>query len=383
MRIAHIGVGSFPPVYSPLGGAIQRRIAELARAQSRQGHHVTVFSPGSETSSAWYDDVDVQFLRVRTGQPLVQLEFQGRAISALRKSARTFDVIHFHSQPEGAVAGHWVAGVKILSYDNFYFRRTTAALLPVYRRALETFDALLPCSDYCLKESFAYWRLSPNRGRVLYNGVNLEQFRMDPAAAAIERQALDIRGPVVLYLGRVCTQKGTDTLLRAYSLLQETRPDVQLVIAGPIGQFGPRPDVRPDEDWIRKMRSVGAIYLDVAPDMRLTGLLNLADVFVMPTRELEMFGMAAVEAQACGTPVVASDHGGLKETVPAEVGLRFSPGDASGLAAALLTLVNADELRARLGRQAQEHARKFSWDKIALTAGQIYNNAIETPRRSR
>ena len=58
----------------------------------------------------------------------------------------------------------------------------------------------------------------------------------------------------------------------------------------------------------------------------------MADVFVMPTRALEMFGMAAVEAQACGIPVVASDLGGLRETVPAACGARFPVGNADALA---------------------------------------------------
>jgi len=124
------------------------------------------------------------------------------------------------------------------------------------------------------------------------------------------------------------------------------------------------------------METAGATYLGLVPDDRLVGLLNLADIFVMPTRELEMFGMAAVEAQACGTPVVASDHGGLRETVPAEVGLRFAPGVASELADALVTLLRGADLRARLGTGALENARQYSWDKIAVSLDNIYEDFI-------
>ena len=71
----------------------------------------------------------------------------------------------------------------------------------------------------------------------------------------------------------------------------------------------------------------------------MPGIYNACDIFAMPTRELEMFGMAAVEAQACGKPVIASDHGGLRETVPDTAGSRFRTGDAADLAAHLEALL--------------------------------------------
>ena len=155
---------------------------------------------------------------------------------------------------------------------------------------------------------------------------------------------------VILYLGRVCEQKGTDTLLEAFPAVRRADPEVDLVIAGPIAQFAER-DTSERNDWLRRMRTAGATYLGLVPDDRLVGLLNLADVFVMPTRDLEMFGMAAVEGQACGTPVVASDHGGLRETVPPEVGLRFAPGAASELAEALVTSSGAPTCAPAWGRE--------------------------------
>jgi glycosyltransferase involved in cell wall biosynthesis len=376
VKIVHIGVGSFPPVYSPLGGAIQRRIAELARAQSRSGHDVTVFSPGYEDTSQRLDDVAVHYVGLRSPPPLVQLEFQARVVARLRRSRQAFDVVHFHSQPEGALTSRAIPGLKVLSYDNFYFRRgMKSGLYPFYRHALRAFDVLLPCSHYCEQKSLSYWAIRPARSRVLFNGVNLDQFRVDPAAGQRERDSVGTRKRVILYLGRVCRQKGTDTLLEAFSAVQRADADVDLVIAGPISQFAQR-DVSERDDWLRRMHAAPATYLGLVPDDRLAGLLNLADVFVMPTRELEMFGMAAVEAQACGTPVVASDHGGLRETVPAHVGLRFAPGDVSQLEDALIRLLMSPDLRASLGMRAQENARQYSWEEIARQLDDIYQEFI-------
>jgi glycosyltransferase involved in cell wall biosynthesis len=69
---------------------------------------------------------------------------------------------------------------------------------------------------------------------------------------------------------------------------------------------------------------VGEIYLGAVHEERLAGVYNLADIFPMSTRELEMIGMPAVGAQACGVAVVSSDRGGLCETVPTSCGSRFA-----------------------------------------------------------
>jgi glycosyltransferase involved in cell wall biosynthesis len=129
---------------------------------------------------------------------------------------------------------------------------------------------------------------------------------------------------MILYVGRLCEQKGTDLLIAAYRMLK--RP-AALVVAGPCEQFGQTQL----SALVAQIQEAGGIYLPPLDDADMPGIYNACDIFAMPTRELEMFGMAAVEAQACGKPVVASDHGGLRETVPQTAGTRFRTGDASGL----------------------------------------------------
>ena len=126
-------------------------------------------------------------------------------------------------------------------------------------------------------------------------------------------------------------QKGTDLLLESWADVHQRLPDAALVIAGPISQFGTPVGQSEQISWVDRIAKVGGRYLGPVEESRLAGVYNMADVFVMPTRESEMFGMAAVEAQACGIPVIASDHGGLRETVPRRCGGRFPTGDAAAL----------------------------------------------------
>src|SRR5439155_9191311 len=118
--------------------------------------------------------------------------------------------------------------------------------------------------------------------------------------------------PVVLYVGRVCTQKGTHVLLEAFRRISRRRNDVQLVVAGPVEQFASRTS---PAAWQARIGEVGGRYLGPVDEDRLAHLYNMAEMYVLSTVRFEMFGMAAVEAQSCCVKVIASVYVGLSETV--------------------------------------------------------------------
>lgn len=372
MHIAHLGVASDVPVLYNFGGAVQRRIWEMARLQARQGNRVVVYSFDAESSTREVDGVELRYLRCVSEHPVRQLEFQARALSDLSARDGRVDLLHVHSQPEAAILGRPVADITALSYDYFAFRGGNKAPFGgIYRRLLERFDLLLPCSLYCLRESAAHWRIDSRRMSVLHNGVNLEQFRPDPDRSCAELDALGIQEPVFLYVGRVCEQKGTHVLIEAARRLRERRVRARLVVAGPVGRFG-RCD---DGTWARRISDVGGMYLGPVAEERLAAIYGMASVAVMPTVDLEMFGMAAVEAQACGVPVIASDHGGLRETVPEEVGGRFPTGDAEALASRLERLLVDEDQRRVCAAAARENAGRFSWQRVCARANDLVSEA--------
>jgi D-inositol-3-phosphate glycosyltransferase len=283
-------------------------------------------------------------------------------------------VLHVHNEPEVGLAARPIGIPTVLSYDNFYFRGGSGSrLAPLVRRSLRAYGRLLPVSCYCRAESAAYWGLPQERVDVVPNGVNLDQFSPRHEAGARERDGIE--GPVVLYLGRICRQKGSDTLLTAAERLREQGVSVSVLLAGPIGGFDSAARAEETAEWERRIAAAGAHWLGRVSDSRLAGLLTMADVFVMPTRELEMQGMAALEAQACGTPVVASDHGGLPETVPDGCGVRFPSGDASALADALASLLADESARSAYSAVGLEHARSLSWERIVDRLMPLYERA--------
>jgi glycosyltransferase involved in cell wall biosynthesis len=189
-------------------------------------------------------------------------------------------------------------------------------------------------------------------------------------AASARRAALGLDPDefVILYVGRVCRQKGTDLLVEAYARLRAEGRKVRMVVAGPIGQFGHEGS----DEITRALGMQQGLYLGPVDEAILPSIYNIADAFVLPTRSHEMFGMAAIEAQACGRPVICSDHGGLPEVVLASSGLLFRPGDVDGLAQLLRTLMDNPDMRRRFSEAAVVNARRFAWETITAQLNEVY-----------
>jgi len=365
VHIVHIGPSQLPLRHAR-GGAIERRMLELGAAQVSRGHQVTVYSAELQKSVTQFRGMEVRALACRHMGLARRWEFLFRAIRDLDSA----DVLHFHSVPEGALLAWNLRGLKALSYDYFQWRGTQLPILRwMYRQALQKFDALLPVSDFCRSESMRYWGLPLECARVLYNGVNVEQFQPDLEARQRMRMELGLGARlVVLYVGRVCHQKGTDLLLDAYAKLRRRMPEVMLVVAGPAERFARQIG----NSFTEEIPRAGGIYLGAVEETTLGALFNTCDIFVMPTRQHEMFGMAALEAQACGKPVVCSRHGGLPEVVTEQSARFFPTGDSGALATELESLLRSSEERQRMSIAARANAEKFSWQQVACDLDNIY-----------
>jgi glycosyltransferase involved in cell wall biosynthesis len=227
-------------------------------------------------------------------------------------------------------------------------------------------------SDYCRREFQAYWRAAPET-RVVANGVNFEQFGPDGEAGAAMRASLSISqdAAVLLYVGRVCTQKGSDVLADAAPLIRAASPGVEVIVAGPAEQF----EHAGRSELIDRLVENGARYIGAVDDDLLRSLYNSCDIFVMPTTEHEMFGMALAEAQACGRPAICSGLGGLVEVATERSAVFFRPSDPGALADAALKLLNDPKLRREMGEAAIEQSRQFGWGVVASSFRSVYEEA--------
>jgi D-inositol-3-phosphate glycosyltransferase len=222
-----------------------------------------------------------------------------------------------------------------------------------------------------------------DRVRVIPCGVDLELFQPGDARAARSRLGLDAER-VLLFVGRLTPIKGLATLLHALAAAKANglgRADVRLVVVG-----GDK-----EEHWdaerarLRRMAAdLGvAAWVDFRgpqPQDRLPDYYVAADLCLMPSL-YESFGMVALEAMACGVPVVGSRVGGLAVTVQDEVtGLLVPEGDAVALAGAIAHLLEDEGCRRRLAARAAEWARGFGWPCIARAVTELYGEVAPTLR---
>lgn len=356
--VIHLGPCSLQ-IPAQFGGAVERRIWEVAKVQARNGESVQIFTIGDEDGDQFIDDVLVSRVRLIDRSPLRSMKFLHKCSARIGSDDA---ILHLHNMPEGAFVFRNRPNVRVLSLDFPRFRRgRRTPLFFFYRWCLTHFDLLLPVSRFCQLAAARYWLLSESAFHVVHNGVNLEQFHFEASWRAQFRQTHALGdAPLLAYAGRINHQKGTDLLLDSYEALKLRFPTLRLVICGPAGQFASGQQTA----LTSRIAEVGGLYLGEASEHVLTALMSAADLFVLPTRSDEMFGMVAAEAQACELPIVVSDSGGLPEVVSAKSGRFFPAGDGVALTATIARLLERPEELRLCRENARLNAGRFAWEKI-------------------
>ncbi len=201
-------------------------------------------------------------------------------------------------------------------------------------------------------------------------GVDLARFKPMPAAEAKARIGVPEEDRLLLFVGRIEPLKGVDNILRAMALLRRDEPAVlrnvcAMVIGGAIDTPQPDAEMRRlmelrEELAVRdRVRFLGARDQDLLPHY-----YNAAEALIMPS-DYESFGMVALEAMACGTPVIASEIGGLAFLVQDGVnGLHVPTREPAALAERIGWLLSVPERRAKISRAARETALEYGWPVI-------------------
>ena len=210
---------------------------------------------------------------------------------------------------------------------------------------------------------------------VIPMSIDADFFRPSKDSAFRERLNLGDE-PLILSVARLHRSKGLDALLVALSKVKERIPDVKLVIVGK----GPEETrLRSLARFLRLADNV-IFFTDLTTHDVMPRVYASCDLFVLPSL-YEPFGVAVVEAMACGKPVVASDVGGMRDTVKDGVNGFKVPMDGGDrftriLEERILLLLEDGELRREFGQRAREHAELFDWRKNAKRYERFYERLI-------
>ena len=244
---------------------------------------------------------------------------------------------------------------------------------PIADDAVERCRGIIAISRDNFEDTTATIPAATDKMILLLNGYNEDIFYLDD----VDREELlaSYEVPydgerIVLFAGKLTNFKGVDTLLRAVARYEDEHPDVITLLAGS-GEERENLDALKEELGLQRTYFLGHQLQD---DLR--NLYNIADIFTMPSRR-EPFGLVALEAMACGLPVVATNQGGLAEFVTDEVGALVDVDDDEALAEAIIAELDrvSDDPQRGIAI-AQKVFDEYAQSKFVVRLEKLYEDVL-------
>lgn len=413
MRVALISIHTSP--LATLGGkdtgGMNVFVREVARELGRRGIHADVFTRSQNPHGLRIDPrlgPNVRVIHVPAGPeaPVAKADLHQHVPAfsewmcafGAQSVGAPYDVIHANYWLSGLVAEHlracWGTRFAMTFHTLAEMKNQIAAsereLEPDLRLRMEchlcdTADLITANTAVEKTQLVRLYGAGSSRIRIVPPGVDLAHFH--PIEQTFAKSVIGIPRDhrMILFTGRIERLKGIDTLFRAMALLRARRADWDWgrlclsVIGGDPSEQG----LRENDEMARlhELRDELGLhdliaFLGARDQDALQYYYAAADMLVMPSH-YESFGMVALEAMACGTPVIASDVGGLSTLVQhGKTGLRVKVNDPAALAAAIERLMDDDARRRRLGHSAACYAEDYSWHKVVDRLAGVYGELV-------
>ena len=335
--------------------------------------------------------------------PIVEIgdylpEFVGNVLTLAEAEGLSYDLIHSHYWLSGLVAEQlqaaWGKIPIIQMFHTLGHMKNRIAHDASQRAAPERLDGeahVLQVADRIVISTPAeaaqlQWLYGADMEKVVTipPGVDLDRFHPIPPAVAREAVGIPQNHRNILFIGRIEPLKGIDTLLRAMALIQKRRPEATRNVS--VSIIGGDPWATDPDDEMARLQSLRA-ELDIHELVTFLGskdqeilpyYYSAAEMVVMPSH-YESFGLVALEAMATGTPVIASEVGGLAFLVQdGKTGFHVPTRDPEALAAKIYLLLTDEPRRRELGANARRHAEQYAWPVIAERIIRLYGETVAT-----
>jgi len=319
---------------------------------------------------------------------------------AVQKGCR-YDILHSHYWMSGIAAlelkKHWRVPVVHMFHTLGKMKQRVARpeeeVEGDYRiagenRVLKEVDCVIAATPAELAQLQWLYQADVSKIRVIPPGVDLSRFYPIPKDEAKEYIGIPPCERMLLFVGRIEPLKGLDVLFKAIALMRqnglwERTPFCLAVIGG--NEDGEPENRGSEQERLSALRSEYGLddlvaFLGKKSQDTLPYYYSAAEIVVVPSH-YESFGMVALEAMACGTPVVASNVGGLAYLVQnGSTGFTVPVDEPQLLVECIAKLLSDSELRARMGKQAAEFAKGFGWNIIANKIIALYQSVLNSNR---
>ena len=408
-RIAILSVHTSPLHQPGTGdsGGMNVYVVETAKRLAQRGIEVEIFTrattPQDSESVELFPGVTVRHISAGPFEGLRKEDLPAQlcAVTAgvLRAEAAQrvgfYDLIHSHYWLSGQVG--WIAqerwGIPLVHTMHTMARVKNAQLAegdapePAIReigeeQVVTAADRLVANTLAEAKELIELYHADPTRVRVVEPGVDLDVFTPGDQTAARRELGIKPDAHVLLFVGRIQPLKAPDVLIKAAATMIERDPELRkklvvVICGGPSGSGLAQPTA-----LVELAKDLGITdnvrFVPPADKSQLVTLYRAATVSVVPSHS-ESFGLVAIEAQACGTPVVAARVGGLSTAVRDGISGRLVDGHNIDTWATTLRAVISDEnALATLSAGAVAHAANFSWEHTTDKLLEVYEEAVQS-----
>lgn len=378
--------------YPPAPGGAESHVAAVAEGLTQRGHAVEVHTTNLVTETPFVRRHlpsrvrDVPVVRHRAWSPSGEAHYvfaPGMLSGFLQTGA---DVIHTHSY--GYFQNHagwlrrrlqgtpWVVTPHFHPPWSMWGGPKRARLRWLYdrllgRTTLAGADAIICVSRHEQEQLERYVGCDASKVTVIPNGIRWRDWATPPQGDAFHAAHPEIGEPLVLFAGRLATNKGLFHLLRAMRELRRHHHSAELVLVGADMGLGPELDRQAAAERV-PLHRLGHIS-----DPLYRSAMAAADVLVLPS-EYEAFGIVLLEAAAAGTPTVAAEVGGTPEALARdETGLLVAYGDAHALAEAVDSLLANPQRAREMGRKGRQRVQRyFTWEAIVPRIEHLYRSLV-------
>lgn len=366
-------------------GGAARAASNLAINVASHDHNVNVFTTSRDSSKSSEVMENMTIHRYPTNFRLLSSNISVKLLCNI--GAHQLDIVHTHFDiPPGPIAGLRFADENELphvvtyhgDWDDSYgglLRRAgvKACNALVATRLLDRATTIISPSEAYARRS-RFLRKHLDKTRIVPIGIDLSKFESTETKEE-SRSLLGLPGDatIILFLGFLSRYKSPDILARAMRRVMSVYPDAILVFAGKGELEGHLVSLTRELGIFKKVKFTGYVDENIK---RL--YYKSADVFCLPsTLPTECYPATILEAMAIGTPVIATDTGGIPDLVENEkTGLLVKPGDVDGLSSAILDMIGDSALREELARNAKRRVGQLGWDRIARMTEAIYEDAL-------
>lgn len=372
-------------------GGLESHTISLAKGIAKKGHLVYILTTNLQKSLSEIETAsNLEIIPIKGTKPgIYDVKFFLNSASQLKKIIEEKNIELVHSQGFASFGYIWVKSKPLVTtihgtitsetvlskkpnLKNIWRFRKRIAFIPCYLLLLYKSDAIIVDSNFTKKLLLSRYPWLTPKVYTVYLGIDTNRFFPGNKLAA--RQKLQFREDVflILCLGRVTEEKGYQTVIEAAQYLDVI--NAQIVICGE----GPYKKTLEQKIKELNLFNVNVRLLDAIPDSQLPILYRAADVFIYPDLTAPAFGLAVVEAMACGTPVIASFSGALPEIiVPEESGLLFPPGDAKELSKLINYLAKDVSLREKIIKNAYKRVYDlFNYERMVKETLEVYDTVL-------